>query len=206
MEMFGINRAEAGVVFRENQMYLGTLKGSDGKIPESKNINSYTFADYGLKNWKDLRDKLAPLKLDNTITPENVKELFKNNAGEGLMGYEDYLKRKLILKNKVFKTHTSGKYLKTTENRHQLFAHMNDVLNNPDELYLRTYSPTKKEQLRYVKLYNDEIIVKDTEITSDGLEIKTWYWIKDAEDNVRSGLLINKKRSKVPYRLSPPWS
>ncbi len=190
LEMFGINRAETGVVFRENQMYLGTLKGADGKIPEGKNINDYTFKDYGLKNWKDLRDKLPPLKLDNTITPDNVKELFKNNAGEGLMGYEDYLKRKLILKEDVFKAHTSGKYLKTAENRHQLFAYLNDVLNNPDELYSRTYSPTKKEQIRYIKLYNDEIIVIDTEITNDGLEIKTWYWIKDAEENVRSGLLM----------------
>ena len=106
------------------------------------------------------------------------------------MGYEDYLKRKLILKEDVFKAHTSGKYLKTAENRHQLFAYLNDVLNNPDELYSRTYSPTKKEQIRYIKLYNDEIIVIDTEITNDGLEIKTWYWIKDAEENVRSGLLM----------------
>jgi len=189
MEMFGINRADTGVVFRENQMYLGTLKDADGKTSVGKNINDYSFVDYGLKKLKDLRDSLKSLKLDATITPGNVGELFKENAGKGLMGFEDYLKRKLVLKKETFNTHTVGKHVQDSENRHQLFAHLTDILNDPDEMYMRNYK-TGKEQIRYLKFYKDNVVIIDTEITDDGLEITTWYNLRDKEEKVRSGLLM----------------
>ena len=190
MELFGFNRADAWVVFSENQMYLSTLKDANGKATKNKNINDYTFADYGLKNWKDLRDGLGPLKLDKTITPDNVVELFRNNAGKGLMGYEDYLKRKLILKDTTFTDHISGKYVKPTENRHQLFAHLNDVLNNPDEVWMNEYKEgiNAQYQFRYVKFFNNKTLAINCKITIDGLEIKTWHEMKTEE--IRVGLLI----------------
>jgi len=189
MELFGINRADKGVVFRENQMYLGTLKDADGKKSVGKNINDYSFANYGLTKLKDLRDSLKSLKLDATITPGNVGELFKENAGKGLMGFEDYLKRKLVLKKETFNSHTVGKHVQESENRHQLFAHLTDILNDPDEVYMRNYK-TGKEQIRYLKFYKDNVVIIDTEITDDGLEITTWYNLRDKEEKVRSGLLM----------------
>jgi len=171
------------------------LKGADGKIPEGKNINDYTFKDYGLKNWKDLRDKLPTLKLDNTITPDNVKELFKNNAGTdqySAMGFEDYLKRKLILKEKTFTDHTTGNYIKTTENRHQLFAYLHDVLSNPDEVWMNEFVEGSKvqNQMKFVKFYKDNVIASDCQITLDGLEVKNWYYQKVDDEKLRFGLWV----------------
>jgi len=189
LEQFGFNRADAGVVFNQNQMYLGTLKDTEGTTSVGKPINNYSFADYGLKKFSELRATLEGLKLDKTITPDNVKELFVNNAATNdykAMGFEDYLKRKLILKEDTFKNHTTGKYIKETENRHQLFAHLEDILKNPSEVYMRD---VKGGQLRYIKFYNDERIAIDTTITTDALEIETWYFNKINED-IRQGLWI----------------
>jgi phage putative head morphogenesis protein, SPP1 gp7 family len=184
---FGINRADAGTVFTQNQMYLNELNG------KKQALNSYSFKDYGLKPWSEMKDGLKPLKLDNTITPKNSGELFDNNADSPdykAMGFEDYLKRKLILKENVFKQHITGKYIKPSENRHQLFAHVADILNNPDELWMRDYAKNSKQQMRYIKFYNNNMVVVDTEITNDGLEVKTWYMQKAEETSVRSGLNI----------------
>ena len=193
MELFGFNRADAGVVFGENQMYLSTLKDADGKSTKNKNINDYTFADYGLKNWKDLRANLKPLKLDTTITPANVKELFRNNAGEGLMGYEDYLKRKLILKEKNFTKHTSStEYLNDKDNRPQLFAYLPELFKYPDEVWMNDFTEGNKiqHQFRFVKFYKDDVIVSDCQITLDGLEVRNWYYQKVDDEKLRFGLLI----------------
>lgn len=189
IEQFAINRAEAGVVFRENQMYLGTLKDMEGNTSVGKPINDYTFADYGLKPFSEVRNSLKPLKLDKTITPGNVGELFKNNAGTEkykAMGFEDYLKRKLILKETTFTDHTKGKYVGTNENRHQLFAHISGILTNPSEVYMRDI---KGGQLRYIKFYSDKRMIVDATITNDALEIETWYENK-IDEEIRKGLLI----------------
>jgi SPP1 gp7 family putative phage head morphogenesis protein len=191
MEQFGINRADAGVVFSKNQMYLGTLKDAEGNKSVDKPINDYTFANYGLKKWKELRDTLKPLKLDATITPENAKELFTESAGKGLMGFTDYLKRKLIMKEGTFNDHISKKkYLNEHENRPQLFAHLNTLFQNPDEVWMNIDIEGDKKQLqfRYVKFYSDRSIMSDCKITNDGLEVMNWYLMK-TEDK-RSGLLI----------------
>ena len=192
-DMFAINRADVGVVFQQNQMYLGTLKDASGKVLPNKPINDYSFTDYGLNNWKDLRDSLKPLKLDSTITPANVSELFTNNAGTKdykAMGFEDYLKRKLILKENTFSSHMKGKYVTIEEQRPQLFAHLSDVINKPDEMYLRNYAKGNKEQLRYIRFYKDQVVTVDCEITGDAFEIKTWYLQKIDDQKLRTGLLI----------------
>lgn len=191
-EMFGFNRAETGTVFRQNQMYMGTLKDTDGKTSVGKPINDYTFADYGLKLRKETTG-LKPLKLDRTITPDNVKELFTNNAGTKdykAMGFTDYLRRKLILKEETFAMHNKGKYVNPTENRHQLFAQLSNILNDPSEVYERYYVRNKKEQMRFIKMFENETVVIDSEVTDKGFEITTWYYLKDTEEKVRSGIMI----------------
>lgn len=184
---FAVNRADAGVVFTQNQMYINQLTG------KNKTLNQYTFSDYGLQKWDEFKNTLKELKLDQTITETNIKELFKNNAGTDTykaMGFEDYLKRKIILKEKTFNTHTKGKYIKETENRHQLFSKIKEVLESPSEVWLNKYEQTRKTQLRYIKFYQNNIIVVDGEINNDLYELKTWYWAKDKEEMVRSGLVI----------------
>lgn len=191
-EQFAINRADAGVVFQQNQMYLGTLKDSKGEKSFGKPINDYTFADYGRKKWSELSKPLDAIRLDKTITPDNVRELFVNNAGTNdykAMGFNDYLKRKLIMKESTFTKHTKGKYVSGDESRHQLFAHVSGIFSSPSEVYMRVNVKTGAEQLRYVKFYADKSVIIDTNITTDGFEIQTWYENK-VGDEIRSGLLI----------------
>ncbi|MFV0505877.1 MAG: DUF935 family protein [Bacteroidales bacterium] len=186
-EQFAVNRAETGEVFCKNQIYINQLDGN------TQNINSYTYKDYGLKPWSELKPSLDKLRLDATITPENVDELFVDDAGKydyKAMGFEDYLKRKLVLKEKAFKQHTKGKYVKESENRHRLFPHIAEILKEPSEVLLREKEKENQQQIRFIKFYKDKALIVDTSITEEHLEIKTWYAMKANEQNIRTGLLI----------------
>lgn len=183
---FAINRADLKEVFTREQFY-SDVKG----MP--KKINAMTFEKYDLKKWSAFRNGLQGIELDSTITPANKDELFKPEGKEQFMGFKDYLGRKMMLTDKTFKVHTEGKYLKDDENRHQLFPHVKDVLDKPDEVWYN--SPGKlqgKFQSRYIKFYNDTILVVDCDMAKDGLEIKTWYSGKIDEKELRRGLLVKK--------------
>jgi len=176
------NRGDIGEVFTFDQFYIA-YKEKDF----NKRINSLKFTDYNLKPYKDVKTK-AILKLDKSITGNNVQELFKKEENTNYMGFKDYLNRSMILSEKTFKTHTSGKYLGDSELRHQLFPHVKDILNQPDEVYLHEFKKGKY-QLRYIKFYKDKILCADAIVKNTGVEINTWYESKKGDD-VRSGLLI----------------
>lgn len=194
---FEINRGDLKQVFTKKQFY------SEGK-QLSENINDMTFDKYLdikgkalLKSWDDFKNTLNEIVLDKTITPENVKDLFKKIKGEDYMGFTDYLGRKLTMNEKTFNKHTKSKYVKDEEVRHQLFPHIKDVLKNPDEVWLNNReNVSEKQQLRYVKFYKNEILIIDGELDrKTGLTIKTWYRAKKEDLNLRKGLLIrNAKR------------
>ncbi|PCH69404.1 MAG: hypothetical protein COC06_07615 [Bacteroidales bacterium] len=177
------NRGDIGEVFTFDQFYMA-YKEKDF----NKRINSLLFGDYKLKAYKDIKADFKNLKLDSSITGDNVKELFKKEGNASFMGFKDYLNRKMILKESVFKKHISGKYLTEAEQRHKLFPHVKDVLNTPDEVYLHEFKK-EKYQLRYIKFYKDKILCADAIVKNTGVEINTWYESKKGDD-VRRGLLI----------------
>ena len=189
---FNINRADLKKVFT-NQQYYSDIKG----LP--KKLNEMTFEKYDLKKWDSFKQDLNAIKIDKSITADNAKELFKPVKNENFMGFKDYFSRKLFVKKSVFDYHTKGKYLNANENRHQLFPHVKEVLNAPDEVWYNT--PDKldsKFQSRYIKFYQDMVLVVDCGSTKDGLEILTWYESKKEDLNFRKGLLIEKKLAKRP--------
>ena len=180
---FGINRGDVGQVFTAAQQYI-----QDNGLGET--INSMTYKKYGLQSFTDIKKNYPPLKLDQTITKDNVKDLFQKIPGEDYMGFTDHLGRKPILKEKVFTDHTTDPvYLK--EQRHQLFPHVKDVLEQPDEVYLFDY---KKDsfQSRYIKFYGDKALVVETKLGGKNLEIASWFEMKK-DEAARYGLLIHKK-------------
>ena len=183
---FNINRGDLKQVFTKSQFY-SNIKG----LP--KKLNDMTFDKYDLKKWESFKSDLNPISLDRSITPENVKELFKKDKSGAFMGFKDYYGRKMVLTEKNFDFHTKGKYVKAIENRHQLFPHIKDVLYNPDEVWYNTQDKLEgKFQSRYLKFYNDKILVIDCEMSAKGLEIKTWYEAKKEDLNLRKGLLLRK--------------
>ncbi len=187
---FAVNRGDLKEVFTKAQFY------TDGKATNV--INDLTYKDYNLDATQDKKG-LNPLKLDNTITKDNVKELFKPVKDENFMGFDDYLGRKLMLDKSVFDFHTKGKYLNDQENRHQLFPYVKDIIKNPDEVWYNTQDKNStKYQSRYIKYYKGEAIVIDTEFAKDGLQVKTWYKAKKEDHLFRKGLLIRRKDGKTP--------
>ncbi|MGV1019310.1 PBECR2 nuclease fold domain-containing protein [Empedobacter falsenii] len=184
---FEINRGDLKQVFTNEQFYANT-KGM------SKKINDMTFDKYNLKPYDKFKTGLKPIKLDETITEKNVNELFKTNGktkgNKNFMGFEDYFKRKMIITEDVFKRHTKGHYI--NENRHQLFPHIKDILNKPDEVWLSRENNKNNQSLRYVKYYNNTAIVVLCEMNNTNLEIKTWFEMKE-EKTTRSGILIKRK-------------
>lgn len=184
---FNINRGDLKQVFTKSQFY-SDIKG----LP--KKLNDMTFDKYDLKKYSSFKQDLNPISLDKSITADNVKELFKKDKTGGFMGFKDYYGRKIVLTEKNFDFHTKGKYVKPNENRHQLFPHIKEILNNPDEVWYNTQDKLEgKFQSRYLKFYNDMILVIDCEVTNKGLEVKTWYEAKKEDLNLRKGLLIRNR-------------
>ena len=183
---FNINRGDLKQVFTKSQFY-SDIKG----LP--KKLNEMTFDKYDLKKWESFKSDLNPIQIDKSITPDNVNELFKKDKTGAFMGFKDYYGRKMILTQKNFDFHTKGKYVKGTEKRHQLFPHIKEVLNNPDEVWYNTQDKLDgKFQSRYLKFYNNMVLVIDCEINAKGLEVKTWYEAKKEDLNLRKGLLLRK--------------
>jgi SPP1 gp7 family putative phage head morphogenesis protein len=183
---FNINRGDLKEVFTKSQFY-SDIKG----LP--KKLNDMTLDKYDLKKWESFKSDLNPISIDESITADNVKELFKKDKAGTFMGFKDYYDRKMVLTEKNFDFHTKGKYVKPIENRHQLFPHIKEILNSPDEVWYN--NPDKLEgkfQSRYLKFYNDKILVIDCEMTAKGLEVKTWYEAKKEDLNLRKGLLLRK--------------
>ncbi|HEX8575340.1 MAG TPA: phage minor head protein [Flavobacterium sp.] len=184
---FNINRGDLKQVFTKKQFY-STNKG----LPEK--LNNMTFDKYDLSKWETFKSGLNKIELDETITPDNVKELFKKEKDTNYMGFKDYYGRKMILNETNFNKHITGKYLNKQENRHQMFPHIKAVLNSPDEVWYNTQDKQEgKFQSRYIKFYNDMMFIIDCEMKADGLQIKTWYQAKKEDLNLRKGLLIRNK-------------
>jgi SPP1 gp7 family putative phage head morphogenesis protein len=187
---FEINRADLKKVFTTEQ-YYSDIKG----LP--KKLNEMTFDKYDLPKWDSFKQDLNPIKLDKSITGDNVKELFKTVGDEKFMRFKDYFDRKMLLKQTTFDDHTTGKYLNKEENRHQLFPYLKDILNNPDEVWYK--NPGKKIynkfQSRYIKFYADKVVVIDCDMSNEGLEIMTWYENKIADADLRKGLLVKKGKN-----------
>lgn len=183
---FVINRGDLKQVFTNKQFYRD-IKG----YPEK--INQMSFDKYELKPWKDFKNDLKSIKLDKTITAENVTELFKPEKGKDFMGFRDYLDRKIFIKKDNFNHHVSGYYTNEHELRHKLFPHINEILNNPDEVWTSDWKG--KTQRRYIKFYKDRVLIVTTELNEKepGIEITSWYNMKGKESNTRSGILIKKK-------------
>lgn len=185
---FDINRGDLKQVFTKEQFY-SDLK----QLP--KKLNEMTYDKYDLKKWDLFKADLEPIKLDTSINEDNVKELFVKQKDSDFMRFKDYFGRKMVIKKATFDRHTIGKYLNKQENRHQLFPHVKDVLSNPDEVWYNNPSKNvnQKFQSKYIKFYQDKILIVDCAMTTTGLEIMTWYEAKQEDPYFRKGLLIRNK-------------
>lgn len=182
------NKAVMEQVFAANEMYLN----DNNLVSESKKLD---YAQYGLKAFADLKASYPALNIDKTITSTNVSELWNPETGKNYMGFEDHLNRKMIMPKSVFDYHIKDRYTTPEEQRHQLFPHIADVLADPDEVYFtqRKEGNRIRYQTNYIKFWNNEAIVVNTQTGSNAVEINTWYKLK-GEKEVRRGYLVYQKK------------
>ncbi|MBL7868871.1 MAG: DUF935 family protein [Flavobacterium lindanitolerans] len=176
---FDINRGDLKEVFTQAQFYAE----ADGKKIESMTYDKA----YNLEPYKQMKS-LAAAPIDKTITKDNFKELFKEDE-KNLMGFEDYLKRKIVLTKKNFEANTKDKYTTAKENRHQLFALVKSVLLSPDEVWLQPQS----KQTYYLRFFSDFVLAVPAEVTGTHNEVREWFKMEKDEKAIRSGILIHKK-------------
>lgn len=176
---FEVNRANLKQVFTKKQYY------NSNKTTEEI-VNKLSYKDFGAKHYSEIKKEVSELKLDKTITKANIKELFKEDGKLNksiYMGFKDYLKRKMILKESVFKSKT--KNLKLA----QAFPLIKQTLNKPSEVW---YSSEGKGTFtsKYISFYKDQILVVETVIDQKhALEITDWYLTKN-DKKLRTGLKI----------------
>ncbi len=187
-DKWNVNRGVVEQVFTANEMYTK----AEGLFNEAGKLDYNT---YGLSEHKKMKG-LSKLKIDNTITEDNVDELWKPVQDKDYMGYDDYLGRKITLPKSTFTKHTTGYYLNEQEQRHQLFPHITEALTNPDEVYMFDFKVKVgkvRPQLNFLKFYKDELYVVNVELGKKNLNITTWYKADVDEKHIRKGYLLHQK-------------
>ncbi|GAA4825525.1 phage portal protein family protein [Algivirga pacifica] len=172
---FDVNYADQQEVFSANERYL-----KDWDIAKSvKGVDASTLR---LKPYADLRKKRKNIPWDTAVTEKNALDLFKEGKDMKEMPFKDYQGRVIKLTKKAFEAHMdpkgkdSKKYFKEPQKRHQLFSLIPEVLSKPDELWVQPYNKGVLFNYRYLKLYQDTVMVVEVKYDEKkGLSIGTWY-------------------------------
>lgn len=176
------NRGESAEIFNKNQQYIR-------KFPEkaAKYLGSLYYNDYGLDS---IGKKAAAATTPFPVYAGDPGAWFASNNV-----FEDYMGRKLILKEKVFKFHTTGSH----SHRVPLLGCIREVLKDPDEVWLNNYGKDGSfNNLNFIKFYDGKVMnvicdVKDGSV----YQITTWFEI---ELNARI-----KNPSRSSRRIDPRW-
>ena len=189
---WGVNRAIVGEVFTQNQFYIRKFQDK-----ASKTLGSLYYNDWGLDSFGK---RLAAAKAPLPIYEGTADEWYANHK---LL--KDYMGREVVMDEAVFRRHTTKGYTKT---RVPLLACIEDVLADPDEVWLNDYMNTFKN-LNFIKFYDGKVIDVICEVSEDlKYNITTWFEIaqkpkldrrvtpsrrrSDTRWKYRRGLLIKK--------------
>ena len=132
------------------------------------------------------------MNFNKTDTPAKlIKDFDKNKVtitNREVNILTDYSGREIAISETSFKKHLKGNYI-TKESRDQIWNNVKNILSDPDEVWLNVFSG--ESQYEYLKFFDDEIMVVAVQITkARGMEIKTWYISRKAENKLRRGILI----------------
>lgn len=175
------NRGKTAEVFDKNQQYIRKFPDNASSLLGELHYNNFGLDSFGKKVSK-ATEPAPPFAGD-------PKQWHKSHEV-----LEDYKGRKLQMTEKVFDRHTTGKY---EAKRVTLIGCIQDVLKNPDEVWLNNY---RKEfnNLNFIKFYEGRAIVVICEV-KDGTtyQVTTWFEIEQ-EPNI-------KERGKISRKIDPRW-
>lgn len=201
---WGVNRTLIGEVFTANQFYIRKFKDK-----AAKRLRGLYYNDYGLDSFgKKLAAAEQILKEYEGDPVDWFKARLVVTENDNAI-LKDYLGRQVLMPQDVFQRHIKGHYANEVERRPQLLGCVEDVLTNPDEVWLNDYSKDDDfRNLCFIKFYKGRVINVVCEITNDlKYNITTWFEIKqkpkktqrnyseriqDTRWRYRRGLLIKK--------------
>lgn len=184
---WGINRADKGLVFTENQHY--TSDYLDG----IKRLDKLAFEDYNLETLADIFAQGKGVE----IVPK-YNEIQKQEAISAfLSGLEkasskrfillDFNNRQVNISKATIASHTRD--IEKYSTRHQYLEYLDKVLNTPDEVWLNNHASGQLNNYVYIKYYKDKAIAVIARLKDNlTLEIETWFTLDNAK--LRRGLLI----------------
>lgn len=181
-KQFRVNSGKKKMIFSEAHPYIELFNQNIKQELQAVN-------DYGLPPVDEIyaRGKnIAPAIKEQTKDQANTwwENLSKSKdvnlrANVGKDGHQ------VIFSDKDFKRITQG-----TGNKHAFIKEITNVLKSPNEVYLRN----KGSDYRFIKYYQDKVLLVDVEIKGDSFVVKTIDQVTDAKlDSERSGILMVTK-------------
>ena len=194
---WGVNRALIGEVFTANQFYIRKFKDK-----AAKRLRGLYYNDYGLDSFGK---RLAAAEQILKEYEGDPADWFKahmviSESNDAIL--KDYLGRQVVMSQKVFSKHTQGKYTNDFERRPQLLGCIEDVLTNPDEIWLNDYTTEDDfRNLCFIKFYKGKVVNVVCEIT-DNLKynIATWFEIKQESKKKQHNYTERIKDTRWRYR------
>ncbi|MCD8177297.1 MAG: DUF935 family protein [Tannerellaceae bacterium] len=177
---WGVNRSETAEVFTANQMYIR-------KFPHhaASYLGELHAPDYNLDSFsKKLNQATAEF---NAFTGDH-KEWYKKNKT-----FKDISGKIFHLPEKVFNTHTSGKYEKT---RIPLLNAISEALRIPDEVWVNDYQK-EFNNFNYIKFYKGKVVNVVCRVSGDQLQVSTWFEIEKAPRI--------KEKGRGSRKIDPRW-
>lgn len=181
---WGVNRALTGEVFTQNQFYIRRFQDKASKL-----LGRLYYNDWGLDSFAK---RLA-------AATEQMPE-YSGTAAEWYDAHKtlrDYKGREVVMDEEVFQMHTTGSYEKM---RVPLLACIEDVLKNPDEVWLNDYV-RRFRNLNFIKFYDGKVIDVICEV-DENLEyrITTWFEIIQTPKKPEQGRLMRRSDPRWKYR------
>ena len=181
---WGVNRALTGEVFTQNQFYIRRFQDKASKL-----LGRLYYNDWGLDSFAK---RLA-------AATEQMPE-YSGTAAEWYDTHKtlrDYKGREVVMDEEVFQMHTTGSYEKM---RVPLLACIEDVLKNPDEVWLNDYV-RRFRNLNFIKFYDGKVIDVICEV-DENLEyrITTWFEIIQTPKKPEQGRLMRRSDPRWKYR------
>jgi SPP1 gp7 family putative phage head morphogenesis protein len=190
---WGINRADKGLVFTENQHYANDYLDALDKMDKIK------YEQYGLKDFKASQkaesDDFTPTYTD-AQKDEAVNAFIASVGKQTARKYKmrDFANRPVVISKSTLRTHTNTNEEKY-KTRHTLLTALKEVLAKPSEVWLNNYRGDALNNYIYVKHYKNMSIGAVTRLKDDlSLEIESWYKLED--DALRRALLVLNNKPK----------
>ncbi|WP_437918431.1 phage portal protein family protein [Sphingobacterium sp. LRF_L2] len=184
---WGVNRADKGQVFTENQHYITDY------LDGVKKMNSLSPKEWGLKplsqnfNGRKFEPKFKADQRDEAIE-DFTDSLQKVTAKK--FGITDYNNRTITIDKGTIRKHTTDRKEKYQE-RHIYMNEIESIVKNPDEVWLQNYRGKRYESFIYIRYYSDQAVVVVCTL-NDALELQIETWHRLDDTNIRKGLLIKR--------------